>query len=569
MIPRVAKLGHGFAGAGLYYLSDKREDVAASDRPTPEEYILADKAGRIGAGELGDRVGFTETRNLPTRDPHKALRCMQWLAAHANDVRLAAAAAAARAAGMAYADYIRSHNPLRGRKGEKPVYTLSIAWHPSKDKVPTKAEMIAAGDEVLKRLGLTDRQCLMVEHRDTAHPHLHLIVNRISPINGKYASVGNDYLKLSAWALDYERRTGHVLCLERMVNWEKRRGVREAKADARKTDPHARGRYIRGKDTPRSDHEWWAAHRHLPDDAVRKARADKQASELKAFETGMGKGLLRLEARLARTLGEDKLRLEAEVGCRRQAHAQRIQGPPRGVAGLMRRLADKLTGRSFREQRQIKAMTRDVGRLDEAMGTARTSARERYAAQWTNLERRHLAERQRDEMRFAARGGKERGDAAIKRARKAFNARGRADTSSLFVARPLPGRLAEAFARIAGSRVARHWQGRTALARIVHDLSGKPIAADRSRQESLARPAAEASRPQPPRTEDAAPAARSERETRTSDARQTGRPGKNEPPATASREDRIAAEMERIEARERQRRKRVRPRNRGRVRRMD
>jgi hypothetical protein len=55
MVPKVAGKGRNFVGAGLYYLHDKK----ASTR---------------------ERVTFTHTENLPTRDPDKAIKCMAWTA---------------------------------------------------------------------------------------------------------------------------------------------------------------------------------------------------------------------------------------------------------------------------------------------------------------------------------------------------------------------------------------------------------------------------------------------------------------------------------------------------------
>lgn len=534
MIPRVARLGHGFAGAGLYYLSDKRPDTqdAKNARPTPDDYMLSPKMG-----QLGSRVGFTETRNLPTRDPHKALRCMQWLAAHAHDVRLAAAAAAARAAGMSYEDYVRTHNPFRGRRGTKPVYTLSIAWHPSKDRPPTRQHMIAAGDEVLRQLGLADRQCLMVSHTDTAHPHLHLIVNRVSPINGKFAGIGNDWLKLSAWALDYERRTGQILCIERMLNWEKRRGFREAKAEARQTDPNARGRYVRGRDTPRSDHEWWRAHRSLSDDDLRKARAGKQAKELSAFQSDMARGLVKVEARLASTVMRDMARLRQELERRHAEHQARMAKPVRRAQRAIhaiKRMGDVLTGRSLRQNRAIKALTRSIADLERRIETERSQTRSRYAKAWTRLERRHAAERSRDERRIAARGRKDRGDAAIRRARKQFNLRSHPDTAKAFLPRIKSGTLTKTFRTRAMRKLGEQLEAKAGLARVVEYLGGQKIDPDRLRKESLAHP------PPPADVQD-----------RMSD-----------------REAQVAAEMLRLEGRKSERVRRRRSRPRGRSRRM-
>jgi len=546
MIPRVAALGHGFAGAGLYYLSDKRPD-AGDNRPTPDDYMLSPKKG-----QLGSRVGFTETRNLPTRDPHKALRCMQWLAAHAYDVRLAAAAAAARAAGLSYDDYVRTHNPFRGRRGTKPVYTLSIAWHPSKDKAPSREQMIAAGDEVLRRLGLADRQCLMVSHTDTAHPHLHLIVNRVSPINGKFASIGNDWLKLSAWALDYERRTGQILCIERMLNWDKRRGYREAKADARKSDIQAKGSYVRGKDTPRSDHDWWKAHCHLPDDAIRAARSAKQAKDLQTFQRDMGQAIVRLEARIA---AADQRRIEQlnhEIARRQSEHLARKQQPPsraRRVINAIRRMADALTGRDFRERRQIKALTKSVTALEQRVEHDRLDVRARYAKAWISLEKRHAAERARDERRIAERGRTERGEQTVRRARQQFNLRSDLLTARKLSPRIPAGKLKTAFNRRSKTRFGASLEWRSSLARVVEHLSGQPQSVAQLRRDSLAQPSGD------------------QRDDRRVDGDQSARRQADKGATrSSSREAEIDAETERLkEVRsERNRRKRLRPRGRSR-----
>ena len=117
MIPKVAKLGTGFVGAGLYYMHDKRQDMEAAEarRPSAAEYFLTDK----GPAQTADRVGFTATRNLASQDPMKGLRQMAFTAAHAHDIRVAAVGAAAKAAGMSYDAYVKATNPFRGRKGDQ------------------------------------------------------------------------------------------------------------------------------------------------------------------------------------------------------------------------------------------------------------------------------------------------------------------------------------------------------------------------------------------------------------------------------------------------------------------
>ena len=107
---------------------------------------------------------------------------------------------------MSYDAYVKATNPFRGRKGPKPVYSLSLSFSPA-TRLPTKDNMLKAADEVRHVLGLQDHQCVIIQHTDTKHPHVHLIFNRVHPTTGKYASVSNDRLKLSEWAHDWEKRT--------------------------------------------------------------------------------------------------------------------------------------------------------------------------------------------------------------------------------------------------------------------------------------------------------------------------------------------------------------------------
>lgn len=101
------------------------------------------------AGEERERVFFIETRNLPTEDAETAARLM---AAHARES-------------------IRT---------QRPVYHLVISCDPGDPADRTSLSRVA--DTVLRELGLSEHQVLIVAHKDTAHPHMHLIVNRVHPV---------------------------------------------------------------------------------------------------------------------------------------------------------------------------------------------------------------------------------------------------------------------------------------------------------------------------------------------------------------------------------------------------
>ena len=186
MIPDIAKTGSSFKGALAYYLHDKKLD-GERERSTAE------------------RVAWTETRNLITRSPELAGRIM---AATAMDAARLKADAGVK---------------NTGRKSDQVVYAYTLAWHPEEAKTLTRSEMVRAADETLRVLGADDRQAILVCHTDRAHPHVHVIVNRVSPKDGRMLGTGNDRLKLSQWALAYrEMRGQNQYCPQRAENWAMR-----------------------------------------------------------------------------------------------------------------------------------------------------------------------------------------------------------------------------------------------------------------------------------------------------------------------------------------------------------
>lgn len=166
-------LGGGFKGTAAYILHDKGADTA-------------------------ERVAWTCTENLRSDDPERAWREMAWTATHADSLK--------RASGQ----------KLTGRKADKPVYHLSLSW--AKDEAPTQEEMIAAGREALRSLGLDRHQTLMVCHQDEPQPHIHILVNRVDHETGVMNRLSHSRRKLSAWALEYERAQGQIRCEQRVEN---------------------------------------------------------------------------------------------------------------------------------------------------------------------------------------------------------------------------------------------------------------------------------------------------------------------------------------------------------------
>lgn len=174
MIPKIHAKGSSFKGAALYLLHDK--DCA----------------------DTSERVAWTDVRNLAVDDPELAWKVM--VATAKDQDRLKAEAGV----------------KTTGRKSSKHVLHISLAWHP--DQSPDQEAMAKAADQALKAIGAGDRQALIVAHNDEAHPHVHLLINRVSPLDGKLLSSSNDRLKLSKWAEGYEREGGQIYCEDRVIN---------------------------------------------------------------------------------------------------------------------------------------------------------------------------------------------------------------------------------------------------------------------------------------------------------------------------------------------------------------
>lgn len=173
MVPRIHAGGKSFSGVVAYL---------THDAGTPDER----------RPKTAERVGLVELENLPECRPATAARIMAGTAREADTLK--------RLADVS----------TRGRKLDKPVYHFSLSWSPQER--PDQAEMLTAARGSLEALGMGNRQALVVEHTDRAHRHVHVVVNRVSPEDGRAASCSNDARTLSRWAQTWEREQGRIRC---------------------------------------------------------------------------------------------------------------------------------------------------------------------------------------------------------------------------------------------------------------------------------------------------------------------------------------------------------------------
>ena len=175
MVPRIHAGGKSFGGIVEYLTHDAR----TPDDPHPT---------------TGERVGWYAVENLSACQPREAAAVMRGTARDAVLKELAGGSA-------------------KGRALTKPVYHYSLSW--ARDERPTRDTMLTAARESLKKLDMSDRQTLIVQHTDRAHAHCHIVVNRVSPEDGRAASRTHDARVLSAWARTWERERGGVRCQRR------------------------------------------------------------------------------------------------------------------------------------------------------------------------------------------------------------------------------------------------------------------------------------------------------------------------------------------------------------------
>ncbi|TCP38069.1 relaxase/mobilization nuclease domain-containing protein [Rhodovulum marinum] len=302
MIARDTGGGSSFAGAGLYYLHDRNADT-------------------------DERVAFTHTENLLTDNAETAMKVMAWTAKHQAELKAAAGVKAT------------------GRKLEKPVHTFMLSWAPGEQ--PDHKHMIETARSAVKALGLADHEAVFIGHDDTDKAHVHIIVNRVNPENGKAAPLSKSRLALSRWAEAYEKEHG-IHCHRRIENNRRRdQGDRVIDLESRRRNAEqfsdwrekrkAEATHLREK---RRFQEWAERKKAGLDQEkqTRKQRLERsQAAQQELIET-----------RLARTYDTS----------RTQARLEKVEAAL--AVGGIKGFWHKLTGRKARDAAQRDALQKTI-----------------------------------------------------------------------------------------------------------------------------------------------------------------------------------------------------------------
>lgn len=251
MVPKLHAKGSSFKGAAAYLLHDK------------------DRA------DTSERVAWTQTRNLAVEDPHVAWRVM---AATAMDQ-----------------DRLKQQAGIKntGRKSNASVLHFSLSWHEDEKDGLDRSDMVSAAEAAIAALGADDRQAMIVCHDDEPHPHVHILLNRVSADDGRMLSSSKEKLNLSRWAEAYEKERGKIYCDQRVIN--------NAARD--------RGEYTRGdKDQAR----------HLYEQQKKLAGNDNSMTQAALDEQK------RKDAAIAKRRRDMKVRHAAEFNSLDQKHKERI-----------------------------------------------------------------------------------------------------------------------------------------------------------------------------------------------------------------------------------------------------
>lgn len=80
-------------------------------------------------------------------------------------------------------------------KVEKPVMHISVNFHPKDQSKVTNELMREIGQQIIKDMGFSNSQYLIVRHNDQKHPHFHIVANRVA-LTGTVVSDKMDFLRM-------------------------------------------------------------------------------------------------------------------------------------------------------------------------------------------------------------------------------------------------------------------------------------------------------------------------------------------------------------------------------------
>jgi hypothetical protein len=172
---------------------------------------------------------------------------------------------------------VRKLNP----KLSKPVMHVTLSLSPG-EKVD-RATLIKMAQACAKDLGFENNQYVLIEHRDTKHQHIHIVINRVG-FDGKTVKDNHNYQKMAAYCRKMEEKykLQKVLSPRRYQSREERQLPR---ADQRK------------EQLKRDIHECLAMAKNYQD--------FEQLMQLKKYSLQKARGIAFTDEKKVRTKGSD------------------------------------------------------------------------------------------------------------------------------------------------------------------------------------------------------------------------------------------------------------------------
>lgn len=374
MVPDIAKSGHSFKGAMAYYLHDKRQE------------------GQTAHPMTADRVAWSDVRNLAVTDPTAAMRVMVATAQQADALKAAAGVKAT------------------GSKSKKHVYAYSLSWRA--DELPDRdpAEMMRAVNSSLKVLGAEHLQAIIVCHKDTEHPHVHVIINRVDPHTGKLFVASNDKYKLSDWANEYERERGLIVTPKR----EEKRQLREAFKEKSERRAYAEEQRRQAANRPKSDKSRAGILKELQD--AQKAQHGQQWRDLsEGNKVARNQIYAGFDAKIAEAIARHKTESKP-IWAAYFKNARTDATRAKGLVGTLRA--------AFEAANHQRATGQHGGRGMLSLVFANTvsgHARQQILQQRQELNRQRMAEKLRGVLSGELAGLKEKRGEALAKQRQAFD----------------------------------------------------------------------------------------------------------------------------------------------------
>ena len=285
------------------------------------------------------RVAWTSARNLPTDDPELAAKIMR--ATASQNVRVS-----------------------------QPVYHLALSFDPR--DVVDRATMERVADHVLEELQLKEYQAIIVAHADRAHPHMHILVNRVHPETGRVWDRWQDQPVIQRVLREEEQRLG-LRAVAASLDTTRERG------DTERNQRHATAFNVEPQ-LPAQERQRSAATSSLQSEFDTYDRVNELARERYSAERGVAAAGARAQQVEAAVLRAERARDALNV-----ALAKAYQDPDAVRTSFLNLADERGRGDAVRAMRESPESygemiaTRDGGRLfgrTQTFEPARAAARE-------------------------------------------------------------------------------------------------------------------------------------------------------------------------------------------------